>query len=349
MSCWQTRSSGHKGLAVGRDHPNTAGVRALVYDAEGLQLVEDHPEPQLGEDEALVHVTCAGICDTDLQLTAGYAGFRGVLGHEFVGRVDAADPLLAGRRVVADINLGCGRCPRCLAEGQGHHCAQRQTLGIRRRDGAFAERVAIPRRNLVPVPEQVEDERAVFAEPLAAALHVLDAVDEQVEADETLVVLGDGKLGLLIALALRAAGRSVCCIGHHGAKLELAARAGVQTRLESELGASDRHRAGFVVEATGNPRGLERALWLVRPRGTVVLKTTTAEPAPVDLAPVVVNELRVVGSRCGDMARAVELLASGALDPRPLICARHPLGSGVAALAAARERGALKVLLRTSS
>lgn len=324
-------------------------MRALVYGAEGVRVVEDRPEPHVGEDEALVHVSCAGICDTDLQLTAGYAGFAGVLGHEFVGRVDAKDPSLGGQRVVADINLGCGRCSRCLAEGRGNHCTQRQTLGIRRRDGAFAERVAIPRRNLVPVPDRVEDERAVFAEPLAAALHVLDAVDEQVEVDETLVVLGDGKLGLLIALALRAAGRKVRCIGHHMAKLELAARAGVQTQLESQLESAERHSAGLVVEATGHPRGLARALWLARPRGTVVLKTTTAEPAPIDLAPVVVNELRLVGSRCGDMRRAVELLAAGELDPRPLICARHSLAAGVTALAAARERGALKVLLKPGS
>lgn len=322
---------------------------ALILDAAGkLQLCDGHPEPSPSDTEALVHVRRAGVCDTDLQLMRGYAGFHGVLGHEFVGVVDSGDPELANQRVVADINIGCGVCPVCDG-GDGHHCSDRITLGIRARPGCFAERVAIPRRNLVPVPDGVDDELAVFAEPLAAALHVLDELDprgapagEHARVD----VLGDGKLGLLISLALAASGRHVRTIGHHRAKLELAAAAGVATMLEHELQPSDRCSSPVVVEATGHPDGLARALWLAQPRGIVILKTTTAAPIPVDLSTVVVNELRLVGSRCGDMRRAVDLLARARFDPRPLIAASYALAHAPAALEHAAQRGVLKVLLR---
>jgi threonine dehydrogenase-like Zn-dependent dehydrogenase len=326
---------------------DTSGVRALLVDERGeLRLAEDLPAPQPAAGEALVHVRLAGICDTDLQLLAGYAGFRGVLGHEFVGLVDAGDPELGGRRVVADINIGCGECRECL-EANGHHCARRTTIGIRDRPGVFAEQVAIPRRKLVPVPEHVEDELAVFAEPLAAALHVLDEVEA---GDERIDVLGDGKLGLLIALALSGAGRRVRIIGHHRTKLERLAQAGpagptIDAGLEQDLDDGDASRSAVVVEATGHPAGLARALWLARPRGRVILKTTTAAPIPIDLAKVVVDELQLVGSRCGDMRRAVELLASGEVDPRPLIDARYLLSQGSEAFEHAARRGALKVLL----
>ncbi len=318
-------------------------MRALVLEPGGrLRLDRDHPEPEPGPDEALVHVRQAGVCATDLELVRGYAGFHGVLGHEFVGIVDADDPQLGNLRVVADINIGCGRCPRCRA-GDGHHCRTRTTLGIRGRPGVFAERVAIPRANLVAVPDSVPDDLAVFAEPLAAALHVLDEVDDRMSSPIT--VLGDGKLGLLIALAIAAAERPVELVGRHLDKLAIAARAGIPTLLDADLGDRPQARAQLVVEATGSPSGLTRALQLVEARGTIVLKTTTATPAPIDLTPIVVDELRIVGSRCGDMRRAVELLASGRLDPRPLIYARYALDDGVEALDQARRRGALKVVL----
>lgn len=320
-------------------------MHALVLTDDGPRLRTDHPEPTVGDGEVLVHVRQAGICDTDLQLLAGYGGFRGVLGHEFVGLVDAADPQLGGARVVADINVGCGVCVSCTNE-HGHHCRARTTLGIRAKDGVFAERVAVPRRNLVRVPDHVDDDLAVFAEPLAAALHVLDELPDLLpDLDERIDVLGDGKLGLLVALSLHAAGRRVRAIGHHLEKLELAARVGIDVVLEGQLEAGERRGSAYVVEATGHPSGLERALWLVRPRGTVILKTTHAGRASLDLATIVVDEVRVVGSRCGDLHRAIAVLDAGAVDPRPLVAARYSLASGVAALEHAGRRGVLKVLI----
>jgi threonine dehydrogenase-like Zn-dependent dehydrogenase len=314
-------------------------MRALVLEPGGrLHLDAHHQEPVVGPDEALVHVREAGVCATDLELVRGYAGYSGVLGHELVGVVDDADPQWPGRRVVADINVGCGRCSVCRT-GDARHCPARTSLGIRARPGVFAERVAIPRGNLVEVPETVPDDLAVFAEPLAAALHVLD----EPHAGGPITVLGDGKLGLLIALAIAAAGHEVELIGRHASKLEIAARAGVTTMLEREL--EDAPRATLVVEATGHPSGLARALQLVHPRGTIVLKTTVAAPTPIDLTAVVVNELRVVGSRCGELRRAIELLASGRVDPRPLIAARYQLTHAEQALEHAAQKGVLKVLI----
>jgi threonine dehydrogenase-like Zn-dependent dehydrogenase len=318
-------------------------MHALLREADGQpHLVTDHPEPVPGEGEVLVHVRRAGICDTDLQLLAGYGNFHGILGHEFVGIVDAGDAQLGGARVVADINVGCGACRDCL-DGDGHHCRARTTLGIRARAGVFAQRLAIPRRNLVPVPDHVDDELAVFAEPLAAALHVLD--DVPADARDRIDVIGDGKLGLLVALCLHAAGRGVRVIGHHLGKLELAAQVGIATVVERELDEGERGGSAFVVEASGHPSGLERALWLARPRGTVILKTTSAAPLSLDLSKLVVDELRVVGSRCGDLRKAIALLGAGSLDPRPLIAARYPLTAAIAALEHAARRGVLKVLL----
>lgn len=318
-------------------------MRALVFDGDSAR-VSDQPEPQAGFDEAIVHIRRAGICDTDLQILRGYHRFRGVLGHEFVGEVDGNDASeLAGRRVVADINVGCGACVECRTRG-GHHCRARSVVGIHGRPGVFAERVALPRANLIALPSELDDERAVFAEPLAAALHVLDELPADLERS-CVWVLGDGKLGSLIALALHGAGVVVRLIGHHRSKLALAEAAGIATALESELTDSDRQCARVVVEATGSGSGLARALQLCAPRGTVVIKTTRADPIEIDLAPVVVGELRLVGSRCGDMRRAVAALASGAIDPRVLIEARFTLAQAEQALAFAAEPGRLKVLL----
>jgi threonine dehydrogenase-like Zn-dependent dehydrogenase len=318
-------------------------MRALLREADGqARFVEDHPEPVPAEGEALVHVRQAGICDTDLQLLAGYGGFHGVLGHEFVGIVDAGDPELGGARVVADINVGCGVCAAC-GQGDEHHCRARTTLGIRARAGVFAQRVAIPRRNLVRVPDHVEDDLAVFAEPLAAALHVLDELPA--DASERIDVIGDGKLGLLVGLCLHAAGREVRVIGHHPGKLALAGSVGIATALEQEIDEAQRSRSAVVVEASGHPSGLERALWLTRARGMVILKTTSAAPLRLDLSKIVVDELRVVGSRCGDLRRAIALLDAGSLDPRPLIAARYPFTAAIHAIEHAARRGVLKVLL----
>lgn len=310
---------------------------ALVLDREGARVVHDRAAPELAPGEALVRVRTAGVCDTDLQLARGYMGFSGVPGHELVGIVDeCADASWVGRRVVADINAGCGTCAECLARGS-HHCPNRTVLGILGRSGAFAERIAVPIASLVPVPDAVTDDAAVFAEPLAAALHVRD---ELASTPERALVLGDGKLGLLIARSLVGAGVPTELVGRHARKLALAP--GARTWLDTDAvpGGAD-----LVVEATGTEAGLERAIQLVRPRGTIVLKTTVAGKLSVDLAPVVVNEIRVVGSRCGDLRRAVEALATGQVDPRPLIEARYPLARADEAFAHAGRRGTLKVLV----
>lgn len=309
-----------------------------------------HPEPVRAAGEALIGVRVAGVCDTDLQLARGYMGFAGVPGHEFVGEVLAADDRRwIGKRVVADINAGCGTCLDCTSERlRGHHCRERSVLGILGRAGAFAERLTIPERCLVEVPGPLEDDRAVFAEPLAAALHVLDDIALSGTAPHRAIVLGDGKLGQFIARALVSEGIATTLVGHHEHKLELARAAGVEAFLEARL-PDAHHGADLVVEATGSEAGLARALALVRPRGTVVLKTTVASRSSVDLAPVVIHEIRVVGSRCGDMKRAVDVLASGRVDPMPLVEARYPLTRADEALAHAARRGALKVLVRARS
>lgn len=306
--------------------------------------------------EARIGVRLAGVCDTDLQLARGYMGFDGVPGHEFVGQVlEADDPAWVGARVVGDINAGCGSCPDCLGQSlAGHHCQGRSVLGIVGRSGAFAEQLCLPERCLTRVPDSVSDEQAVFAEPLAAALHVLDEIphgyNQRQAPGDPIVVLGDGKLGLLIALSLVGSGLHVRLVGHHAAKLELARRAcGAEHQgklhclLESQLGVSE--QSSIVVEATGSSAGLARAFTLVRPRGTVVLKTTVADPLSLDLAPLVIHELRLVGSRCGDMQRAVRALEQGVVDPTPLIEARYALRQAEAAFEHAARRGALKVLI----
>lgn len=315
---------------------------ALVLDGSA-HLSHDHPEPVRTPGEALVRVRVAGVCDTDLQLARGYMGFRGVPGHEMVGEVVAADARdWIGKRVVADINAGCGACEDCTKR-DGHHCERRTVLGILGRGGAFAELLTVPERCLVAVPDALVDDRAVFAEPLAAALHVLDEIDPA-SSKARAVVLGDGKLGQLIALALSGSGVATTLVGHHEHKLANVRPAGVETVLEAAIPTSLKG-APLVVEATGSEGGFARALDLVAPRGTVVLKTTVAAKLTVDLAPIVINEVKVVGSRCGDMKRAIEMLASGGVDPMALVEARYPLARADEALAHAGRRGAMKVLV----
>jgi threonine dehydrogenase-like Zn-dependent dehydrogenase len=313
-----------------------------LLNGDPPRLVDDQPRPERPRGEALLRPRLSGICDTDLQLARGYMGYRGVLGHEMVADVVECDsPSWKGRRVVADINAGCGECADCL-ESDGHHCATRTVLGILGRNGCLAEEAVVPERCLVEVPDGVSDEHAVFAEPLAAALHVLDELPGSTEGPA--LVLGDGKLGLLIALSLRSAGLDVTLVGHHSGKLDLVRAAGARGMLEADL-EPVRDSAPIVVEATGSVSGLALALKLTAPKGLVVLKTTVAGATEVDLSPVVINELRVVGSRCGHLDRALTALAEGSVDPTPLVAARYPLERADEALAHASRKGVLKVLV----
>jgi threonine dehydrogenase-like Zn-dependent dehydrogenase len=292
----------------------------------------------------LVQVLLAGICATDLEVLAGYASFTGVLGHEFVGRVLACDsrPELVGQRVVAEINIGCGACAPCRA-GRREHCQQRQVLGIRGRDGAFADYVVVPVENLHLVPANVPNEAAVFAEPLAAALRIQEQID--LRPAQRVVVLGDGKLGQLIARSLAGVGCELAVQGrsHDRRGMVLLRAAGIATAAAGDIPPG---WADVVVECTGSPAGFDQALALLRPEGTLVLKSTYAVSGAINLSRVVVDEIRVVGSRCGPFQPALRALASGAVDPLPLIDAVYPLAEGLAALEHAAARNVLKVLLR---
>jgi threonine dehydrogenase-like Zn-dependent dehydrogenase len=313
-------------------------MRCLVWD--GVKAaVRDRPEPALAAGFARVRVHLAGVCNTDLEIARGYLGFRGVLGHELVGTVAEGPADWLGARVTAEINFSCGRCPAC-ADGLGRHCPSRRVMGIVDADGAFAEEVAVPIANLHRVPDGVPDEAAVFTEPLAAAFEILEQVP--VEPGERAIVLGDGKLGLLVAQVLAGAGARVLAVGRHARKLAILAARGVETALAAEWRGE---QSGLVVECTGSAAGFERAVACVRPRGRLVLKSTVAERPAVDLAPLVIHEIAVVGSRCGPFAPALAALAAGAVDVRPLVSARVPLARANEALRLAAEPGARKVLI----
>lgn len=313
-------------------------MRALRLAGQQVAVC-DVPEPQPGPDDAIVRVSLAGVCNTDLELVRGYLGFAGTLGHELVGVVEHGPPAWRGRRVVAEINFACRRCAWC-ARGLARHCPARTVMGIQGADGAFAERVRVPVAALHAVPDGVPDAAAVFAEPLAAAGEILTQVP--VTPGAAALVLGDGKLGLLVAQVLAQAGAEVLAVGRHPAKLALLAARGIRT---VPLAAWDRAAAPLVVEATGTAAGFALAVAATEPRGTLVLKSTVAHGEPLDLAPLVIHEITVVGSRCGPFPPALALLAAGAVEVGALIGARYALRDGAAALAAAAQPGMLKVLL----
>jgi threonine dehydrogenase-like Zn-dependent dehydrogenase len=314
-------------------------MQALRFDGESLQWIADHAEPRPLVGEVSVRVLRAGICETDLQILRGYMGFQGILGHEFVGV--AEDGPLAGERVVGEINCGCGRCATCLS-GRTTHCPHRTVLGILGRDGAFAERLSLPHGNLHRLPDSVPTEWGVFVEPLAAACRIVEQVPSIRNA--TVVVLGDGRLGNLCAQVLKRHGGRVLVLGRHEAKLSRLARLGIETDLASAP--KPDHSADLVVDCTGSASGLVAALAWVRPRGTVVLKTTIAGPHEQSLAAIVIDEVTLLGSRCGPFPPAIELLASRGVEVESLLDATWPLAEGLAAIEAARAPGAMKVLLR---
>jgi threonine dehydrogenase-like Zn-dependent dehydrogenase len=319
-------------------------VKALIV-RDSLKLVRDAPMPRR-KGETLVQVICAGICNTDLEIVKGYAGFQGTLGHEFVGRVvESPNRLRCGRRVVGEINVGCGDCELCLA-GDPRHCAARTVLGIKGRDGAFAEFLSLPARNLIDLPDSVSDEAAVFVEPLAAAFNILEQT--AIGNDCEVALIGDGKLAQLIVLVLARTGCSLTVIGRHEGKLEMAQSLGAQSALldASEGGRESGRRYDVAIEASGSPAGLATALRIVKPRGKVVLKSTHHGLTPVEMSQVVVNEIAIIGSRCGRFRPAIDLLACGQLDLSPLISGRFGLDEGLLAFEEAAAPKQMKVILQ---
>lgn len=319
-----------------------SAMKALRYENGELRLAEiDRPNRAA---EALVRVIAAGICNTDLEIIRGYANFSGTLGHEFVGVVEASpDHSQIGRRVVGEINVGCGDCEFCQS-GDPRHCLNRSVPGIHGRDGAFAEFLSLPPQNLRFVPDAVSDSQAVFTEPLAAACEILDQVE--INAAHRVAVIGDGKLGQLIARVLATTGCDLILIGKHADKLELAAKAGIKPVELKTLKIDPGARFDFVLEASGAASGLQLALDLVKPRGKIILKSTFHGAVELDAWRIVVNEISVIGSRCGRFEKALKLLEEDLVKVEDLIAGEFNLSDGVAAMAAAQTKGTLKILLK---
>ena len=317
-------------------------MQALWLENNQLQLRDDAPIPNPAPGEALVRVVRAGICNTDLELLRGYYPYTGILGHEFVGVVEQGPEHLKGKRVVGEINAVCGQCRFCRS-GQPTHCENRTVLGIVNRNGAFAEYLCLPIENLHQVPDNVATDVATFTEPVAAALEIQQQV--KVSPAERVLVVGDGKLGQLVAQTLAVTDCDLLVVGRHQEKLANLAARGIQTGLEDAV--TDR-AFDVSVECTGNPAGFAIARRALRPRGTLVLKSTYAGQLTFDASSIVVDEITLIGSRCGPFPAALELLASGQVDVEPLIHARYPLSEGLAAFERASTKGVLKVLLDMS-
>lgn len=305
-------------------------MKAVVFTKDNkLELVNNYEKPVPKKGEALVRVTLAGICNTDYEITKGYMGYVGILGHEAVGIVEdvnSEDKSLIGKRVVPEISYGCKKpdCPWC-AQKLYRHCPERHTLGIWRKDGVFAQYFTMPIEVLFEVPDNVPDTQAVFVEPLAAALEITE--QHHIKPYEKVIVLGDGKLGLITALALNAQNINVTLVGKHQNKLEIAKKQGVKTELLTNF--TIKKEYDVVVEATGSISGFETALALTKPRGVLVLKSTVAATKEFNLAPIVIDEITVLGSRCGQFPPALRLLESGKIDFSPLISAKYPIDKAI--------------------
>jgi alcohol dehydrogenase len=315
-----------------------------VHLESGRVEVRRQPLPRVPQGFARIRLLAAGICSTDLELQRGYYGFSGTPGHEFVGEVTAVSGNGAdwiGRRVAGDINLACGRCDWC-ARGLGRHCPTRTVLGIVKHPGAFREFLTLPIHNLHRVPDSISTEQAVFVEPVAAACEILDQV--KIPKGDPVALLGDGKLGLLVAQVLQAHGARVHLFGRHRDKMRLVEMAGVTTEILPKKLPDRVYR--WVVDATGSPEGLRAAVAMCEPRGTIILKSTVHGLVTIDTAPVIVNEVTLVGSRCGRFEPAIRLLASGKVNVSPMISAEFPLDRAPEAFESAATKGVLKVLLR---
>ena len=313
-------------------------MNAFVWDGREATVIADHPEPQVSSEMAVVEVGLAGVCSTDLQILQGYMDFRGVLGHEFVGVVLEGPGDWVGARVAGEINFACRRCNVCAA-GQDRHCPNRTVMGIQGADGAFAQRVRVPWQNLHRIPDQVSDREAIFIEPLAAAFEA-DLQSRSHKGGRT-AVLGAGKLGLLCAQVLALRGDDVRVICRHEAAMSKARAVGLEAVSVEHTG----ENYSLVVEATGHPEGLAKALALVRPGGAVVQKTTIAARHDIDLAPLVIHEITMIGSRCGPFAPAIDALAASQIQVEPLLSSVLPLSAASQAIREARQPGALKIAL----
>lgn len=315
-------------------------MRAVTFNKK-IEFDSNYADPKPAAGECLVKVHMAGLCSTDLEITRGYMAFSGVLGHEFVGTVVEGSEQWKGKRVAAEINCVCGKCRMCQT-GLALHCAKRTVIGIKGRDGCLADYMAIPEHNLHQVPDSIDDEQAVFIEPLAAAYQVLSQrpMDERSSA----TIVGSGRLGLLVAQVLATTGCKLTVVGRNRKKLSLCEKKGIQGIHIDDLVPKQDHE--LVVDCTGSPEGLKIALSLVRPRGTIILKSTYAKAEPIDLSPIVINEIDILGSRCGPFGEAINALAREAIDVRSLISKTFPIEKGVEALEAAADSQNVKILLK---
>jgi len=318
-------------------------MRAIVVES-GQAVLRDEPQPVPDKGEVLVKVHLAGICGSDLEILKGYGSFEGILGHEFVGSVVSGSSTLSGKRVVAEINCVCGRCDMCSA-GLSNHCRRRTVLGISGRPGVFAEFVAVPERNCNEVPDSVGDEEAVFTEPLAAAYQIIRQV--KIESRMNVAVVGTGRLGLLAAQVLALTGCRLIAVGRNKKTLAYLDRRRIRTVVVNEFSQFGDH--DLVVDCTGSAEGLAFALKLARPRGKVVMKTTCSSKTDIDLTPLVVNEVTVLGSRCGPFGDALGALARKQIDVASMITCRMPLSEGVEALRLAADPEHIKILLKVSA
>lgn len=311
-----------------------------LYLEKKITLKDDYPQPKSGE--ALVRVRLAGICGTDLEMIRGYMDYTGVLGHEFVGVVEKSSNYdLVGKRVVGEINAGCGRCTYC-SSGLERHCPQRTVLGIYKRDGAFAQYLSLPEKNLHTIPDSISDEEAVFIEPLAAAFEIEEQI--RIQENQKIAIVGDGRLAQLIVRVLKIKNKNITCFGRHQNKLHMLQK--MQIAAKMGISKDDEHTFDVVVEATGSESGFSEAIKLAKPRGTIILKSTLASKGNLDFAPAIINEITMVGSRCGPFRPAIEALASGVVKVNDMVSAVYPIEEFEKAFEEAKKPTNIKILLR---
>jgi len=321
-------------------------MKAVVFD-DKLKFVNDYKKPEMKANEALIKPILLGICNTDEEITKGYMGYKGVLGHEFIGIVEDVsnpdDKALIGKRIVGGINLGCKNCPECY-QGLERHCKNRQTLGIFNKDGCFSEYFTLPVSNLLVVPDNVEDETAVFIEPLAAAYEIFEQV--QIKPRDKVAILGDGKLGLSVSIIMNALNVNYVHIGKHKEKLEITKNLGGKTKLLSDIKNDELKSYDIVIEATGSTGGFETSLSLVKPRGILILKSTIAAKEGLNLASVVIDEITVIGSRCGQFEPVLRLMEKGRINTKPLISKVLPFDKALEGFELNRKKETIKILLK---